>query len=76
MGDNPQPGSRNSLEEPLDALKQVPAWYDLDRYARYRDPILVLGFGFVVYGVSRWTVPGAEVLMGTGLMAVGYLMSL
>lgn len=72
---NPHPAPGDASTGSLGPENGVPAWYDLDRYARFRDPATVVGFGLVVYGVSRWTVPGAEVLAGLGLMAVGYLMS-
>ena len=46
-------------------------WYEvLDLLVPYRDIPLILGFGCVVAGVATWTMPGALILLGLGLMTV------
>ena len=55
--------------------RQKSRWYELDRLVPYRDLLLVVGFGMVVAGISRWTIPGAVVVGGAGLMLASWLMS-
>lgn len=43
-------------------------WYDLERVAPYRDLILVIGFGCVVYGISKIYIPAAWIVGGAGLV--------
>ena len=75
------PTTRRIIEErkaKLAAAQPKPKlrWYEfLEMLTPYRDVLLILGFGFVVAGVALWTVPGALVLSGIGLMAAGILMS-
>ena len=56
-------------------VQTKPRWFELDRFAAYRDLPLVVGFVSVIAGVAMWTVPGALVVAGVGLMVVSWMMS-
>lgn len=60
------PRSSKSLKTPF---------YNLDRYSKYRDPIMVAGFGLVLIAVARISPVAAVMLLGAGMMYVGWLMS-
>lgn len=60
----------NHLSKPA----EPPAWFDLDRYSRYRDPLMVIGFVMVLIAVLCFNGPGALALAGLGVIYVSYLM--
>ncbi len=53
-------------------------FYDLDRYSKYNDPLLVAGFLVVVVSVALilppYTFPVAGVLLGAGMMRLAWMM--
>lgn len=51
------------------------AFYELDRWSRYNDPLLVAGFLVVVAGVALIHVPSAVVLLGGGMMKLAWMMA-
>ena len=52
-------------------------WYDLDRWARYSDPIIAAGFGLFVAGVIilSHSIAAGFVIGGAGVMGLGWLMA-
>jgi hypothetical protein len=52
-----------------------PAWYELDRYQRYRDLFLAIGFLILLSGIAMISKPAAIICAGVGLMILAYLMS-
>ena len=65
---------RDAKSAPPPALAK-PRWFELDRFTAYRDVPLVVGFASVVAGVALWTVPGALIVGGVGLIIVSWMMS-
>lgn len=51
------------------------AWLELDRLAPARDMITLLGYGFIVWGVSRINVPAAWIVAGAGLLLAAWGMA-
>ncbi len=53
-------------------------FYDLDRWSRYNDPLLVAGFLVMVVSVALilppYTFPVAGVLLGAGMMRLAWMM--
>ncbi len=62
------PVTDSILPEIEKATRKSVKWYDLERITPYRDLFLVVGFGCVVYGISRIYVPGAWIVAGAGLI--------
>jgi hypothetical protein len=55
-------------------VREQTAFYDLTRYAKYNDSLLVTGFIVIVVGVSLMHVPSAVVLLGAGAMKLAWMM--
>ncbi len=49
-------------------------WYDLERLVPYRDLILVIGFGLIVYGIGLIYAPAAWIVAGAGLVTASLKM--
>ncbi len=53
-------------------------FYDLERWSKYNDLLLVVGFLVVVGSVAfiwpRYTIPGAGVLFGAGMMKLAWML--
>ena len=54
------------------------AFYELDRWSRYNDPLLVAGFLVVVASVAAawppYSLPAAGTLLGAGMMKLAWMM--
>ena len=59
---------------PSAPVTQQTAFYELDKYAKYNDPLMVAGFLVVVAGVALMHVPIAVVLLGGGMMKLAWMM--
>jgi hypothetical protein len=55
-------------------MTPTPRWYELDRLLPYRDLVLVAGIACLLGGVACYTLPGALMLAGAILVALGWLM--
>lgn len=51
------------------------AFYELDRWSKYNDPLLVAGFLIIVAGVALIHAPSAVVLLGGGMMKLAWMMA-
>jgi hypothetical protein len=66
-------GTRQNAQE-----REQTAFYELDRWSKYNDPLLVIGFLVVVVSVALiWppdTLPFGGILLGAGMMKLAWMM--
>ena len=58
------------------ALKQSPpSWYELDRYVKLRDPLMVVGISLALFGVSSYSTAMTYILAGVILVVLSWMMA-
>jgi hypothetical protein len=58
----------------VEPKQETKSWYELDRYSRFGDLFLVIGFACVVGAVWYYLIPLAVMLIGCGLIYASILM--
>ena len=70
-----QSTTQQSGDVPNAPNAQQPALYELDRYVKLRDPLMLVGCGLVLYGVSLYSVPAMFILAGVFLLVISWMMA-
>jgi hypothetical protein len=70
-----QTATQPTGDAPRVAKAQGPAFYELDRYAKLRDPLMIIAMGLVLYGVSQYSMPVMFILAGVLVFALSWMMA-
>ena len=55
-------------------VREETAFYELDRWSKYNDPLLVIGFLVVVVFIAFIWLPAAGITLGLGMMKLAWMM--
>jgi len=55
-------------------MRETKPFYELDRWSKYNDPLMVIGYLFVCAGFAMFCPPVAVILFGSGLCGLSWMM--
>jgi hypothetical protein len=70
-----QTTTQQPSEAPRVSKASQPAFYELDRYVKLRDPLMLVGIGLLLYGVSRFSMPVMFILAGIIVLGISWMMA-
>lgn len=73
--DTAQTHAKPTGEAPSVSKSGKPAFYELDRYVKYRDLLMMIGIASVCYGVSRYSMPAMFILAGIVAVGLSWMMA-
>lgn len=64
-----------SGEAPTVSKVSKPALYELDRYVKFRDPLMLVGIGCILFGTSQYSLPITYILAGVIILGISWMMA-
>lgn len=70
-----QTTTQPSGEAPRVSKEQKPALYELDRYVKFRDPIMFVGIGVFLIGIGQFSIPLELIIGGVIVVGISWMMA-
>jgi hypothetical protein len=70
-----QTTTQSPTNAPVVSNASQPAFYELDRYVKLRDPLMLIGIGLLLYGVAQFSMPVMYILAGVIVLGLSWMMA-